>query len=422
MKKKIWAVLLAGTLSASLFAGCGSSGDTAADGASDTSETADASGDGQLDVVLSLADESDYYIGTMVGATVKTAFEEEGANVQVLDGANDVQNQVNQIQNAITQGADIIYVFTAGNGDVYVDVLNQAKEAGIKTILSGNDPGEGVVDAYIGADEFQFGVMMAKMCGDWVNETYPDAADGEVGILFAEASGNSNMIKRCIGMRSIEQKFLREADMANIGYVVEEGEGSVTYLDENGNEQEVDEPTGGLLLDENGYAQLNPYYNSKVRVITYGDRNAAGLDSTIAQNAIEDTITNGETNLCGVLSYGDTGAAIETKMREMIDDGRIDKTYDQVACWCSDLTDTNRDLIMKSVTGESVLRGVGTSGDAIASVCDVAKKMCEGSSDFEAHFMEPISYVIANEDGSDVIETDYSECTQLPDTSLIIPE
>lgn len=406
----------AAAMAASMLCGCG---DGTKGTGSTQSQNAKTLGGGETQVIVSLADESDYYIGSMVGGQITAAFEKAGASVQVLDGANDVQNQVNQIQNAITSGADIIYVFPAGNGEVYKDVLDQAKEAGIKTLLMGNDPGEGVVDCYIGSDEFQVGVMMAKMCSEWVDTTYPDAGKEEVGVLMLEASGNDNMIKRCVGMRMIGEKFLREADMANIGFVKTDGE-PVNYIDENGDEVAVDEPTGGLLLDDVGNAQLNPYYNEKVRIIEYGDRNAAGYDSTIAQNAIEDTITNGEKNLCVVLSYGDTGAAIETKLREMIEDGRIAKDLPEVACFCSDLTDTNKGLILSSATGGSVLRGVGTSGDTVASACEVAEKMVAGSDDYEKYFMEPISYVIANEDGSDVVETYYTDCEPLPDTADFI--
>jgi ABC-type sugar transport system substrate-binding protein len=72
--------------------------------------------DGRPKVALSLALASDYYIGTMVGESVRAAFEDAGAAVQVIDAGNSVTNQVNQIQNAITSGNNIIYIFPAGDG------------------------------------------------------------------------------------------------------------------------------------------------------------------------------------------------------------------------------------------------------------------------------------------------------------------
>lgn len=374
--------------------------------------------DGVCNVALSLADQSDYFIGTMVGTAIEKAFKDAGAEVQILDGANDVQNQVNQIQNAITGGADIIYIFPAGDGEVYCDVLTAARDAGVKTLMSNNFPGEGYADAYVGADEFQVGVMMAQLVSDWVNEKYPDAGEGEVGALILEASSNQNMIKRCLGMRMIGEKYLRKADMASIYFVKEEGD-PVTYIDEDGNEVEVEEPTGGLLLDEDGHAQLNPYYNEKVKIIEYSNRNSTGYDSTEAQNAIENAVTMGETSMRVVMSYGDTGAAIQEKMKELCEDGRIDAEVSEVAAFCSDLTDTNKELIEKSVADESVLRGVMTSGNIIATLSDRAAAMVKGE-EVEAVYMEPLSNVRAGEDG--IVETVYTDCPQLPETEMFFAE
>lgn len=376
--------------------------------------TATVAAEEKCSVAISLADQSDYFIGTMLGAAMEQAFKDAGAEVQVLDGANDVQNQVNQIQNAITGGADIIYIFPAGDGEVYCDVLDAAKDAGIKTLMSNNYAGEGYATAYVGSDEFQVGVMMAELVSDWVDEHYPDAGAQEVGALLLEASTNQSMIKRCLGMRMIGEKYLRKADLASMYFVKEEGD-PVTYIDEEGNEAEVEEPTGGLILDEDGHAQLNPYYNEKVKLIEYANRSSTGYDSTEAQNAIENAVTMGEDSMRIVMSYGDTGAAIQEKMKEMVEDGRIDAELSEVATFCSDLTDTNRDLIKASVTDDSLLRGVMTSGDSITTLCQRAEAMVKGE-DVEEFYMEPISNVRANEDGSDVTETYYTDCPQLPET------
>lgn len=367
-------------------------------------------------VAISLADQSDYFIGTMLGAAVEEAFKGAGADVQILDGANDVQNQVNQIQNAITGGADIIYIFPAGDGEVYCDVLEAAKDAGVKTLMSNNYPGEGYATSYVGADEFQVGVMMAELVSDWVDEHYPDAEEEEVGALILEASSNQNMIKRCLGMRMIGEKFLRKADMATIYFEKEDGD-PVTYIDEDGNEVDVDEPTGGLILDDEGHAQLNPYYNEKVKIIEYSNRNSTGYDSTEAQNAIENAVTMGEDSMRVVMSYGDTGAAIQEKMKELVEDGRIDAELSDVATFCSDLTDTNKELIEASASDGSLLRGVMTSGNIIQTICDRAKAMVNGE-EVDEYSMEPLSNVRANEDGSDIVETFYTDCSQLPDTEL----
>lgn len=411
MRKKIVAVMLAGLMTMLLLGGCGTTSDGTGNSAASSRPD-----DGSVDVVLSLGNASDYYIGTMVGENVKAAFEEAGAKVQVVDGGDDVTNQINQIQNAVTSGADIVYIFPVGDGSTYYDVLQTARKAGTKTIMSNNYAGEGGADVYVGSDEFQMGVMMSAMVSEWADEVYPDAGAGEVEVLIAESTFNENCIKRCLGMRLVGEKFLRTCDTASIYYTKEDGD-PIAYIDENGKEVKVDEPTGGLILDENGHAQMNPYYNEKIKLIEYSNRNTAGTDATEAQNALENAITMGESDLKAVMSYGDVGAAMDTKVRELCADGRITTPVDQMAVFCSDLTDTNKELILKSESNESILRGVMASGDLVATLQEDAKKMVAGK-DVAEYTMEPISYVIANEDGSDVEAVSYEDCSQLPETEV----
>ena len=132
----------------------------------------------------------------------------------------------------------------------YAEVLKSARDSGIVTVMSNNYPGDGVLDCYVGNDEFQMGAMMAAMVSEYIDETWPDAGAGEVPVLTLEASFNENAIRRCLGMRLIAEKYLREGDITS-GYFVKEDGDPVYYLDEDGNEVEVDEPTGGLAYITN---------------------------------------------------------------------------------------------------------------------------------------------------------------------------
>ena len=123
----------------------------------------------------------------------------------------------------------------------------------------------------------------------------------------------------------------------------------------------------------------------------------------------------GEKDLKAVMSYGDTGAAIDTKIRELCKDSRITTSVDKIAVFCSDLTDTNRNLILSSSDNTSVLRGVMASGDLIATLQEDAKAMVKGE-ELPEYTMEPISYMTANDDGSEIKTVYYTDCPQLPDT------
>lgn len=382
-------------------------------------QTGDLNGDGVVNVALSLADSSDYYIGTMVGASVQKAFEEAGAKVQVLDAGSNFATQANQIQNAVTQGAEIIYVFPAGDAVAYHDVLVAARDAGVKVMVSNNYPGDGAADAYVGNDEFVMGVMMAALLSKWVDATYPDAGEGEVTVLIVEAAFNNNMIRRDLGMRMVAEKFLRQADVASIYFMKTDGD-PVDYVDANGNLVAVDEPTGGLILDAEGHAQLNPYYDPRVSLVEYANRNSAGVDATEALNAVDATLALGYKDLRAVISYGDTGAALSSKLMDLSNAGVLDSDLNKLAVFCSDLTDTNKALIMQSATNASLLRGVMASGDLIATLMGFGQNLVRGE-DVPVFTMMPLSYVVTNPEGTDVVSAYYTEQPQLPDTSLFFP-
>jgi ABC-type sugar transport system substrate-binding protein len=382
MKRKLGAALLAGAMCFGLLAGCGTT-----DGGSGQKS-------GPVKVALSLANASDYYIGTMVGAAVQAAFEGAGANVTVIDAANDIATQVNQMRTIVTGGYDIMYTFPAGDGATYVDILAEARKAGVRTLFSNTSPGEGAADSYVGQDEFQMGAMMAAMVSAWIDDTYPEAGAGNISVLILESSFNESMIKRDLGMRLIGEEYLRKFDTAAISFV---------------------KGDAGLLLDASGNKQPNPYYDERVKLIEYSNRMSTGTDAVESQNAVENTVTMGTKDLKAVIAYGDVGAAVDTKVREMIQGGKISTPIDKIAVFCSDLTDTNKGLILKSAAGGSVLRGVMASGDLIATLSEYAAMMVRGENP-PSYTMEPISYMMSNAGGTEIVAKYYTDLPSLPDT------
>jgi len=201
-------------------------------------------------------------------------------------------------------------------------------------------------------------------------------------------------------MRLIGEEYLRKFDTANVSFV---------------------QSDSGLLTDDSGNKIPNPYYDSRVKLIEYSNRMSTGTDAVESQNAVENAVTMGTQDLKAVISYGDVGAAVDTKVREMIQDGKITTPLEQIAVFCSDLTDTNKDLILKSANGESVLRGVMASGDLIATLQEYAKMMVRGETP-PSYTMEPISYMMSNESGTEIVATYYTDLPGLPDTDSFMQE
>lgn len=406
--KKFVAILTTVIMSISLLAGC--SGATTTSTAIDTSTAAGetttqaAANNGPVKVVMSLADSSDYYIGTMVGAKVKEAFEAAGAEVEVLDAASQMSTQVQQIQNAVTQGANIIYVFPSGDAEAFHDPLVAARDAGVKVLVSNNNPGEGAFDAYVGSEEFYMGAMMAKLVSNWIDQTIPEAT--QVKTLILEANFNETMAHRCLGMRLVGEKFLRQADLKTMYFVKTDGQ-PVNYIDKDDTVKPVDEPTGGLILDKDGNAILNPFYDSRVKLVEAGNRATVGVTATEAQAAIAEAVTNGNDDLQVVITYGDVGIASSEKLVELSSAGTIKNDVSKVAVFCSDATDANIEAIKSSPDNKSVLRGVMAAGDLIQTVSEIAAQMVKGEA-FTAFTMEPLSYITSDGKGgtTQVLYTD----------------
>lgn len=352
----------------------------------------------KTEVAVSLADSTDYYIGTMVGGNVVEAFKSAGANVDVLDAGNVISNQTQQIQNAVTKGAQIIYVFPIGDASAYHDVLVQAREQGVTVMVSNNDPGEDACDVYVGSEEFYMGAMQAAMVTDWINKNDPEAT--EVKALLLESHLNEMMAHRCLGMRLIGEKFLRKGDLESMYFVKTDGE-PAQYKDADGSIKDVEEPTGGLILDAEGYAMLNPFYDSRVTLLEESNRVTVGFMATEAQAAIEAAVTKGHNDLQVVMGYGDIGISCSEKVMEMVGAGTLSNPIEKVAVFCSDATTANVEAIQKSADNGSVLRGVMAAGNLVGTLMDYAAKLVNGE-EVPAYTMEPLSYVTVDAAGAQV--------------------
>lgn len=386
MKKNMALLVVAITLLA-VTVGCGSN--------TNNSVESNESGSKVKNVAVSLADSTDYYIGTMVGNKITDTFKKAGAKVDVLDGASSVTTQIQQIQNAVTKGADLIYVFPTGDAEAYTDTLRDARKAGVKVLVSNVYPGDGAFDAYVGSEEFYMGAMMASMVSNWIDNTLPQAT--KVKALILEAHLNETMAHRNLGMRLISEKFLREADIKTMYFIKKQGQ-PVNYKDSNGNVQQVDEPTGGLILDQDGYAILNPFFDSRVVLIENSNRVSTGYTATEAQAALESAVTQGNSDLNIIMTYGDLGISMSDKVIEMSRAGTLKNELKNIAVFGSDATEANLKAISQSANNSTVFRGVMAAGDLVNTLCVFAEKMVAGE-EVPDVTMEPLSYVMADSTG-----------------------
>ena len=99
------------------------------------------------------------------GESMVKSFEELGYATDLQFADNDIPNQIAQIENMVTKGADVL-VIAAIDGSTLSDVLGKAKEAGVLVIaydrlISKTEN----VDYYATFDNFGVGVIQGTQIG-----------------------------------------------------------------------------------------------------------------------------------------------------------------------------------------------------------------------------------------------------------------
>ena len=279
-----------------------------------------------------------------------------GYRTQVVFCDNNIETQRIQIANFIANDADLILVHSAGNTKDYEDLFEKAQISGCKVIAMGREKLD-YCDVQSMGYSFLKGVAKCELVKEFLDEEYPDAPPGTVTVLVLENLAKTAFIMTSAGMRLLEEKYLRYFDYNSLEFAREQIGETVYYLDEKEQKAPVDEPAGGLILDEDGYAILNPCYDARVNLELAPNKDI--LTVLDGQKAIESFISvpNGS-ELKIVISFsGDAAIGANQKIMQYYETGILPSELNKFAVFGSDDTETNRNLIFKSAENESVYRG-----------------------------------------------------------------
>lgn len=310
MKKKICMLLAAAMVVASLT-GCGGSEDA---GVSGTESETGSTDDKLLGVCMQNMSSS---ISELEAEALTEMFEPLGYEVQVVSADDSVSSQTSQIQNFILMGAEMIVVLPC-EIETLEDCLIEAREAGIKVVISGGTGSisEDAYDAVSCDDEYMIGLYVASVAKTWVEENMDPDGDWDVAFLTSTISVDAK--ERCAGMTQIVEPYLKNSDGEYInlfGDVVDESEKidnpvycemiaervesvekSTTEMDISGDNRSV---VSGVLTD-NPNARIFIAYNS--------------LASTAGSQYVIDTYGEDELDEFGFFSGGVMGDEYEYLM------------------------------------------------------------------------------------------------------------
>ena len=184
MKKKLFSVLLAVALAATLFVGCGNT---------DTGETTD----DQKTIAFAWSYTSSDFFQALSGF-FQGMYEDAGYSVETATAEGDANLQTQQIENFVTMGVDVIMVVPVDNTGI-VDAIQKAEDAGVP-VVSFTSEVTSATCSLVSADEVATGNAVAQMAIDWLDQTYPDAAPGSVETAVMVYSGDAKGVDRSNGM------------------------------------------------------------------------------------------------------------------------------------------------------------------------------------------------------------------------------
>lgn len=241
MKKKVLAVLLGGCMVVGMLAGCGSSSssDSSSSDSSDAAATDEGSGDSKgyhFEVVVK-SFQSSYWQAAVQG--IKQAEEELGvtANTTGPNAESDIADQVNMLNNAISQKPDGIALAACDQNSV-LESLQTALDQNIPVVCFDSgvpDAPEGSVKATVVTDNGQAGGIAAEHIYEAVKDRLGNG-QVRVGEVNQDAT-SANISERGMGFIN---KFIELAKADGYTVAVTGNDFYVNQVTDNGDEKSAD--------------------------------------------------------------------------------------------------------------------------------------------------------------------------------------
>lgn len=238
--KKMFALLLAAVMMLSVLTACGS-GDTQEETTGDTAT--EESSESALNVGVFYYNYSDAYITTVRNA-MDGLLDAAGITYNNYDGAGNQATQLDQINTAISNGANllIVNIVETSSPDAAQQACDAAKNAGIPIIFFNREVENSVVDSYenaafVGTDAAEAGHMQGQMIGEFLLENYDTVdlnGDGVISyVMFKGQEGNKEAEYRT-------QYAVEDAD----AILTEAGKPSLEFYDSNNTSKYLVDTTG----------------------------------------------------------------------------------------------------------------------------------------------------------------------------------
>ena len=273
-------------------------------------------------------------------------------DVQVASADGNPNTQAAQVENFTAMKVKFMFVMPVESTSL-VPKLIAARQAGVIVLVAGGDPGNAdAYDSVMMMNQFLSGMYEAYMAKQWVDKTYPDAADGSVETAIFESTLNTEAAARSAGEKMIAEPYLKNAN----------GE----FID----------ASGKVVADADKVA--NPAFSSKVKVVQVVQAEMFQAGQTAMQNILT---TNPDVVL--VLAYaGDGGMGASQAILDEVAKGPSVSVIDdvnKVAVFGVGMIGPEGQAVLDSAMNKTVFRGtIRFGGDLVGRTIEIAGKMMNG--------------------------------------------
>lgn len=199
--KKIAAICIAGILGSSILMGCQVKTEKAGDENAPVKETTkNEKEDGDsLKIGVALLYKGDEWLAAISDEYEKQA-EELGYEINVQDGNQDNEKQMQQIENFIAQDYDAI-IISAADSEGIIPAVEKAEAAGIPVVATDTPIDYPHVSTTVAWDNYATGVKLGEYAKKYIEDNYGDKE--KVNLVMINAPSYPHLVKRDEGFLSI---------------------------------------------------------------------------------------------------------------------------------------------------------------------------------------------------------------------------
>lgn len=137
----------------------------------------------------------EWYVG--VYDEFKKQGEERGYEIYLTDADADFQKQVEDIENLVNQGVDLVMLAPVSD-DAIVSIIDDVRANDIPVLAYGTQPAGGDYFSYVGWDVFQTGYDLGKTAVEYIKSNL----DGKANVVMLEVPTLENLRFRAEGFRA----------------------------------------------------------------------------------------------------------------------------------------------------------------------------------------------------------------------------